>query len=161
MIDLLWGSSATPDLNAYLIGWAAAHIPNCRRGFGRCVPAGVMDGDRLLGVVIYHNWDPEAGVIEMSGATTDSRWLARPVLRRMFEYPFLECHCQLVVMRVSENNKRLHRILAAYGFQAYRLPRLRGREEDEIVFLLTDDAWRTNKFNMRSSDGKSQHASAA
>src|SRR5690606_2224075 len=80
-----------------------------------------------------------AGAIEVSGAADTPRWLTKKVLWEMFAYPFEHLGCQIVVMRVSTENTRLHRILTAYGFECYRIPRLRGRHEDELIFTLTDD----------------------
>lgn len=157
---IVWAGSGQPELNAFLSGWLSRHIGE-GRDFGSCVSMGVLDGSRLIAVIVYHNWDPEAEVIEISGAAIDRRWLARPVLEAMFAYPFVDAGAQMAVMRVSPKNARLHRMLEAYGFDRYTLPRLRGRHEDGIVFTLTDDAWRTSKFNMRSSGGESQGARAA
>lgn len=131
--------------------WISNQIwPRQQRDFGNCQGLAVLDGDELIAGVIYHNWEPESGVIEMSSAAIDKRWLTRPVLKAMFEYPFIECHCQAVVLRVADDNKPMHRIAKAYGFEHYIIPRLRGREANENVFVLTDDAWKTNRFNRKT-----------
>lgn len=116
----------------------------------------ILDGDTLIAGMIYHNWEPDAGIIEISGAGIDKRWLNRETLRRMFDVPFKDWQCQAVVMRVSDHDRPLHRMLTAYGFDKYSIPRLRGRDEGENVFVLTDDAWRENKFNRRkeTTDGQ-------
>ena len=136
-----------------------AKIIGLPRGFGNCKAIGVIDDDRLVAGMVYSNWNPEAGVIEMSGASINPRWLTRPVLQAVFAYPF-EIGCQMVVMRVSENDKRLHRQLTSYGFKPHEIPRLRGRRESEIIFTLTDDDWKAGKF-MRKPDGQTVPASPA
>jgi RimJ/RimL family protein N-acetyltransferase len=94
-----------------------------------------------------HNYEPESGVIEISGAGVTKRWLNRKTLKAMFEIPFTQFGVQALVMRVADDNEALHRMLTAYGFERYRIPRLRGRLEGENIFVLTDEAWSTNKFN--------------
>ena len=150
MMDFVFaGSSLHPELHQGLVEFADSVIGCHGRGFGECATMGVFEHGALLGVVVFHNWQPEAGVIEISGASTSRRWLSRPMLERMFIWAFDERGCQLVAARVSDDNKRLHRILHAYGFKSFVIPRLRGRGEDERVFTLTDDDWRGGKFHKR------------
>ncbi len=127
--------------------------PGSSRGFGECQGMGVVDDedDKLIAGAIWHNYEPEAGVIEISAAATSKRWLTRQTLDMMFGVPFREWNCQAVVLRVPDSDKPMHRMLKAYGFEVYRIPRLRGRDEAENVFVLTDDAWRANKFNQKET----------
>jgi len=104
--------------------------------------AGAIAG--LIAGMIFHNWDPKAGTIEISGASIDPRWLTRPVLRAMYAYAFEVCGCQLVVQRNSERNERINDILRRLGFSWHRIERLRGRNEAEIVFTLTREEWERN-----------------
>ncbi len=131
-----------------LARWVAEIIwPGAGRDFGNCQGLAVMeDGERICGV-IYHNYEPNAGVIEISAGSTSKRWLTRETLRVMFSYPFEEAGCQVIVMRCDPDDAALRRMLLAYGFELYVLPRLRGRDKHENVFILTDDAWASNKFN--------------
>lgn len=104
-------------------------------------------GDPIIAGVVFHNWSPEAGVMEMSAAADSPRWLSRSVLKAMHSYIFADAGCQLAVMRVSEQNERMLRIGKAYGYTPHRVPRLRGREEAEIILTLTDDQWKASKFH--------------
>ena len=134
------------------VAWFTAQlIPHVRaRGFGRCKAIGVIDeeGKPIAGIV-YHNFDPESGVIEMSGAATTPRWLTRETLERMYSYPFLQIGCQMVLMRVAAENERLLRQLAAYGYMLINVPRMFGRDRDGVICLLTYEDWIGNKFNKR------------
>ena len=154
MIRTVWAGPSAPELNEALGNWCAAHIGLSGRLQAPYSTMGVFDGETLIGVMLYNNYQPEEGVIEIHGAATTPRWLTRPVLREMFAFPFERLGCQLVVMRVSERNKTwngrgLPRLLKAYGFNAYPIPRLRGRDEGEIIYTLTDDDWRSNGFQRR------------
>ncbi|MGN6535211.1 MAG: N-acetyltransferase [Mesorhizobium sp.] len=113
---------------------------------------GVFEDGKPIAVMVFHDWHPENGVVEISGAATDRRWLNRKTLWEMFSYPFEQLGAQLVVMRVSERNvmwngRGLPRLLKAYGFQCTTIPRLRGRDEAEAIWTLSDDDWRANGFH--------------
>jgi len=123
--------------------------PGHGKEFGNCRGMAVMHGDELAAGIIYHNYDEAAGVVEISGASWIKGWLTRDVLRVMYSYPFIDCGCQAVVQRVPDEDKAQHRMLKAYGFERYRIPRLRGRDKAENVYILTDDAWLANSFNRK------------
>jgi hypothetical protein len=150
-MQIIWGSEREPDLNQALHDWACAKI-DATRGLMPCTTMGVFHGPKLIAVLVYHNWNPEAGVIEISGAADSSRWLTRSVAWEMHAYPFNELRCQMVVQRnsernVSANGRGLQRMLAAYGYDAIRVPRLYGRDEAGILHCLTDDVWRANGYH--------------
>lgn len=147
MTDIIFaGSVLHPELHYRLVEFADQTIGCYGRGFGECATMGVFAEDKLIGVVVFHNWQPESGVIEISAASTSPRWLRRHVLDRIFTWVFVDRGCQMVVARISEQNTGLHRIFHAYGFKSIVIPRLRGRDEDERIFSLTDDDWHASKF---------------
>lgn len=102
--------------------------------------------DRIRGVVAYHGWNPKAGTIAMSAAADSKRCLTREVLYRMHQYPFEQIGCQAVILHVSERNAVMLRIAKALGYEQYRVPRLRGRDEAEVINVLYDDVWRASRF---------------
>lgn len=106
----------------------------------------VVFGDKIIAVVAYHDWNPEARTIRMSAASDSKRCLTRDILYRMHEYPFDQVGCQAVVLQVSEHNAVMLRIAKALGYEQYRVPRLRGRDEAEIINVLHDDVWRAGRF---------------
>jgi len=140
-------------------------IPHCRE---RGLPAasktiGVIDGEgRLIAGLVYHGYQPEAGVIEISAAALPGKyWLTRETIRRMYQYPFLQCQCQMVVQRVAATDERQLRQLAAYNFAFIRIPRLLGRDQDAVLCLLTYEDWAANKFNKRYKHHLPQFEEAA
>lgn len=108
-----------------------------------------VDGGSLLGAVVFHGYYPETGIIEMSAASNSSRWMSRKMLNATFSYAFDHLKCQMVIWRVSENNTRMSNIARRLGFVGYTIPRLRGRNEADIVFTLTDDAWLESRIRSR------------
>lgn len=158
----LYGSEASPEkkaINEALGGFVASRLWGDGRGFQTFGSIGIVDdGGTVVAAMIYHNWDPHAGVIEISGAADTAKWATRPVIREMFSIPFDQFGCQMVVMRVSPKNRTatgrgLVRLLRAYGFKEYRIPRLGGRDEDQLIFTLTDDDWRSNGFHKERKNG--------
>ncbi|KQX47607.1 MULTISPECIES: GNAT family N-acetyltransferase [unclassified Ensifer] len=146
---IAWGGAVNPDANQAIADFVASHIAGCERGFADFTTMGVLANDALVAGVVFHNYVPETGVIELSAASTSKRWLTRPVLRAMFGYPFDEIGCQMVVLRVSERNAGMIAIAERFGFSPHRIPRLRGRAEAEIIFTLTDNDWRAHPAKQR------------
>lgn len=123
--------------------------PTKGRDFGECKGIAVLEDGKLAAGLLYHNYDPDAHVIEISGAAWVKGWLTRDVLKAMYGYPFIDCDCQAVIQRVSDHDTAQHRMLTAYGAIRYRIPRLRGEDEAENIFLTTREAWSSNRFNRK------------
>ena len=138
--------------------WAADRIPGCGRGWEKCVVLRVFD-DQTRGVVVFHDWNPEAATICMSAAGNPG-WLNRSVLYAIHNYIFNDAGCQLAIMQVSENNTVMNRIARAYGYRDHIIPRLRGPNEAEIIWTLTDDDWRNSRFH-RSNHGQANSTRTA
>ncbi len=115
--------------------------------FGPCRAIAVIRGEHLAAGLIYHNYDEDAGVLEISAAAWMKGWLTRSVLKVMYGFPFIDCGCQAVVCRVADADTAQHRMHKAHGAEHYRIPRLRGRDQAENIFVLTEEVWRANRFN--------------
>jgi len=141
----------TPIWDDRVADWVARRIPDCARGFGPCVALGVLSRDRkMAGGLVFHNWHPESGVIEMSAASANPRAWTRTVMREAFGYAFDLAGNQMVVIRCAPENERVRRFWRALGAEEYEIPRLRGRDKPEVIMTLTDDAWRASKFRKAS-----------
>jgi RimJ/RimL family protein N-acetyltransferase len=141
--------SHLPDLNAQ-IGAFVSNI--CFGGsdqIERYCSMAVLHGDQMVAGTLYHNWHPESGVIELTSASTDRRWLTRPVVRAMFHMAFDMVGAQLAVLRVSERNTDMVEIARRFGFRGVLIPRLRGRDEAEWLFTLPDNVWYDHPINNR------------
>lgn len=112
------------------------------RGFGPCKTGAVLTKDgRLAAGLVFHNWSPEAAVIEVSAAAINPAWAQRSVLQEAFGYVFGGAGCQMAVARCVESNHSVRRLWKAFGATEFIIPRLRGRHEAECIQSLTDDAW--------------------
>lgn len=133
--------------------FVARQIPHMQRGFGPNTAIGVLDDENnLIAGAVFHNWEPESGVIEISGASITKRWLTRDVLRAVFSYTFDQLECQMVVARHPVSSESIRRQWKMLGASEYIIPRLGGRDRDIAIATLTEETWRSSKF-ARSDDG--------
>ena len=144
MLEYIYGQ------DAIVADFVAQFIPECReRGFGKCKAIGIVDETGLLGGLVYKNWQPELGTIEISGAALPgTNWFSRRTIQVMHEYPFYVAGCQMVIMTTMDDNFIVQRILAAIGYTFYRIARLGGRDKDGVVCTLTVEQWESSKYNI-------------
>lgn len=124
------------------------------RDWGPYAAMAVIQDGKLIGGVIANHYHSDEGVIEVSGASDSKLWLTRPVLNTLFNRIFGELECQNLIMRISVDDLVMQRILKSFGYEIFRLPRLRGRHEDELVCMLFDDVWRTHPMNSLMVTGR-------
>ena len=144
--EIHWGTDQTNEAMGL---WAAHQIWGDDRRFKNFKTMGVLIDDKPAAVMVYHNYNPHDGVIEMSGAGIDKRWLNMKAVHDMFAYPFDQLGCQLVVHRNDPEDKALTRMLKAWGFEFYLIPRLRGRDKAEQICTLTVEDWRNTRYKKR------------
>ena len=139
------------DHNAAVASFVAQLIPHCSRGFGPCQTIGIIDDEgRLVAGLVYHNYDPESGIVEISGAALPGKqWLTRGTIQAMYGYPFHGLGCQMIVQRTPSSDVRLLGMLAAYDYHFIAVPRMFGRDNDGVLCCLTREAWEANRFNRR------------
>jgi len=120
------------------------------RSFGAAAAIGVIDENgRLIAGLVYNNYDPVSATIEISGASIDRRWLTRGTIARMYQYPFVQCGCQMIYQRTPADNEHLLRMLAVYDYTFLKVPRMFGRDRDGVLCTLTIEDWQANRFNRR------------
>lgn len=137
------GNETRYELNSAVADFVSVHIFGKLGAFRDYGSMAVFDNGRLVAGVLFYDWDQDAGVMQISAASVSRRWLTRNVLHDMFAFPFGQFGCQMVVLRVSPDNDQMTRIARRYGFDEYLIPRLGGRDKDQIIFTLTDDQWRS------------------
>lgn len=114
--------------------------------FGECQALGFRIGGDLIAGVVFQNWNPKAGTIEISAGATDPRWLSAKSLRAIFGYVFGTAGCQLCVLQVAEHNDRMRSIARRLGFTEFLIPRMRGRDEALVVYTLTAEQWGASRI---------------
>ena len=126
-----------------------------KRQFGECVAIGFANKTGLVAGVVYHNYEPESKIIEISAYSSQRKWLTKKHLSTIFEYPFGQLRLRLVIARCNQNNQRVRRIWKNLGANEVILPELRAENEDEIVLMLKNNQWRKSKF-MRKTKWENQ-----
>lgn len=152
---IVWGTSKLPEINDGIAAFVGARIGS--RGFGHHTSMAVLEDNQLLAGVVFHNFDQEANIIQISAASLTERWLTRKALWAIFDYTFNYAACQMVVVRVSERNRSrngrgIQRMLKAYGFSVVRIENLRGRGIADLIYTLTDEAWAANGFHRQHEE---------
>ncbi len=138
------------DNDTLIVEFIAALLGREPRSYGKYKTLGVLDEDgRLIGGVVYHNYDKQAAVIEMGLAAVDRRFFNRETFRRMFEYVFIGAECQMLFTRVRAGNEHLLSQMARLNFNLTLIPRMYGRDEDGVIGTLTDDQWLDSKLARR------------
>ena len=70
-MEILWGSTREPELNATLGEWCRIRI-GLPRPFASFTSLGVFQDGELLGAAVFHNYEPESGV-DLNATYPDSR----------------------------------------------------------------------------------------
>lgn len=138
-----------PDLNAKVGQFVSRVIWGDDRGFSPFCSMAVVENGALIAGVVYHNSDPDAGVIELSAGAIDRRWLRPHVIRRMFGIAFDVLGCQMAILRCAVDNDNMCGIARRFGFSEVIIPRLWGRNRDGAIFTMTDDAWCAHKLYLK------------
>ncbi len=103
----------------------------------------VRGGEGLVAGMIYHNWSPRHGTIELSGFSTRRDWMTRTNLSQIIGYPFDDAGVRLLIGRTSEHNAPARRIWRALGSKEYLIPDVRAEGEGEVFYTLSQQQWRT------------------
>lgn len=106
---------------------------------------GVIDatGNMSAGVV-FHDWNPERGLIEVSCAAVDRRWMTRRVVGEVMGYGFTVA--RVITTRTAESNRTVRRIWRALNATEYALAGLWGPDEAMMVYTMTPAQWRTSRL---------------
>lgn len=140
----VWG--ATPAVERFV----SLGLWGDDQGVGPCQGVGFADPDgNMVAGVLLHNYQPDAGVIEVTAYSVTRRWLTRGALAEVFGYVFDQLACQMAVARIAEDNSTARRFWTALGAQEYIIPRLRGRDAAEVLSTLTEEQWRAFAARMK------------
>lgn len=126
----LWGGKRSFEDGAMAIGFAT-------------------EGAGLVAGVVYHDYDPEKGSVEMSAYSSTRRWLNRRLLSTIFAYPFEQIGCRITIARMSEQNAQSTGVWERLGAEMVRLPEVWGEGIACIVAVLTKDNWQESRFNIK------------
>lgn len=110
-----------PDLVAgadrAVTDWVIERIPESDpSSFWPCTTIGVVSGGRLIAGVVYHDWKPRYGTIELSMAADSPLWAKRPVIKSLLAYPFEQLGANKAFVVMPLDNERILKTVEHIGF---------------------------------------------
>lgn len=139
----------TPFFDDRMAPWVADRIKVSGDGFGNCRALGVEHRGAIVAGLVFHNWEPDHGLIEISAAAEHRGWMTREVVRVALAYVYDGLKCQAAVARIAAANAPARRIWQALGAEEHIIPRLYGRCWAGCIYVLTEEAWKRSRFNVR------------
>jgi len=112
-----------------------------------CQAMAVYLKGKMIAGFVFHNYDPRAGLIEVSGAADrPGAWASRTVINEAMSYVFDIAGCQMLYARQHIENVPAREGWKRLGASEVIVPRLLGRDTIGTLLTLTDDQWRSSKF---------------
>lgn len=104
--------------NDRITEWVAERIPAAAGiGFGPSHSIGVVIEGRVASGVVFHDWQPRQGTIQLSIAAENPRWASRANIRAILSYPFDQIGAIKVWAVIPHTNERVVRFAKALGFK--------------------------------------------
>ncbi len=99
--------------------WVAARIPHVESdGFGKCVGVGVVgQTGSLMAGVVFHDYQPACGTVQLSCAADTPKWASRKIVRAILHVPFMQYACNKVWTATPHQNERAIKFNKGIGFR--------------------------------------------
>jgi hypothetical protein len=145
-IEIVRGGKDSHELNVALGDFASHLIFGVPGQFANFTTLGFLRNNEVVAGVVFHNWYPQYGTVEISAASTDKRWLNRTTIKVILSEAFHVKQCQTVFARMEPDVPHA-RIFEAIGFVRTILPQMRGKGKDELLFTLTEADWLSGRWS--------------
>ncbi len=136
------------DQSEAVAAWVAARIPQMEGAadFGPCIAIGVVAADgRALGGVVFSNYQPRFGNIEVSFASESPRWLTKNLIRQI-PYPFDQLACARITAITPKKARAARAFLDHFGFKREGVVRRGFGSDDAIVSGLLKREWSGSRW---------------
>ena len=99
--------------------WVAKQLPHVgAAGFGPCRAIAVMGADgRALAGLVYHEYNEQAGTVQLSMAAESPMWATRGTIRALLSVPFEQFKCFKVWTATPHGNARALKVNEHIGFK--------------------------------------------
>lgn len=147
---LLSGTSGD-GAGRFIGDWIAERIPQIADGkaFGAYAAFGVLSAENeMLGGVLFNNYHPDMGNIEVSFAAAGKRWLTPEIITKILSYPYAQLECLRVTSVTPRRAASARRFLERFGFRREGLIRRGFRNDDAIISGLLREEWDESRFNV-------------
>lgn len=117
--------------------WVADRIETVgSKGFGPCAAIGIAT-DHLVAGMVYHDYQPDFGTVQLSMAATSPVWARRENIVALLDYPFNQLDCFKVWTLTPIDNERALKVNRHVGFtQEAVLAHQFGRKRHGIVMRM-------------------------
>jgi RimJ/RimL family protein N-acetyltransferase len=97
--------------------WVGLNIPHVgTAGFGPCTALGVVSSGKLIAGVVYHDYQPSCGTIQLSMAAVSPMWARRETIRDLLAYPFHQLGVYVVWTATPRDNEAALKVNLHIGF---------------------------------------------
>ena len=150
-IERVWAGPQSPEAHDAISKWVSLHsFGHSENVWPGSSSYGVLRDGKPIAGVVYHDYRPQSGTVQYSGAATDRSWLMGPSLHYMFSYMFDALNCQMVITGNSEKNTGLHSLLERTDHKKHVIERAWDRDTAMFLWTLTKEQWLQNKLMRRS-----------
>lgn len=104
-----------PELVADWVGSLIPHVG--QTGFGPAYAIGVCRKDTLIAGMVYHEYHPDAGTMQISMAAASPMWARRHIIRALLAYPFEQAGCFKVWTCTPIDNVKALKVNEHVGFR--------------------------------------------
>lgn len=117
--------------------------------FGPSVGIGVMSSDGMLvGGVVFSNYQPTFGSIEVAFAGSRRNWLTPRLVSGILAYPFTQLNANRITCLTPKRNRQARQFLEKFGFKREGLIRRGFGNDDCVVSGLLRKEWEGHRFNV-------------
>lgn len=104
---------------------------------------GVARGDKLLCAVVYHDYQPDFGTVQITMASSSPMWARRENIRALLHYPFRQIQCYKVWWLTRADNTHGIKTFEHVGFKREAtLAHQFGRKRHGIVGRMLEPDYR-------------------
>lgn len=96
--------------------WVQDLIPHVD-DFGPCEAIGVVENDKLIAGIVYHDFQPKFGTVQLSMAAINPRWAKKQNIKDLLSIPFEQFDCYKVWTATPLDNAKALKINAHIGFK--------------------------------------------
>lgn len=151
MIQYAWAGPDNPDDHAAISQWVSLHSFGHRDNvWPDSTSMGVLQDGKPIAGCVFHDYKPQLGTVQYSGASNTPEWAKGATLHNMFGYMFDGLGCQMVMAGISAEQTALQHVLTRLGHRCHIIDRAWGRDTAMHLMTLTREDWLTNKTMLRS-----------
>jgi RimJ/RimL family protein N-acetyltransferase len=97
--------------------WVAERIPHVSGSFEPCSAIGVAGNGKLLAGIVYHEYQPDHGTIQLSMAAENPMWARKETIAALLSYPFRQIGVFKIWTATPHDNEAALKVNQHIGFK--------------------------------------------